>query len=164
MGRILWTCVLALLLTACDPDAPDQGKRETDEARPGVRLVTAEAERVRAPDVTDARVADLVRSNNDFAFDMYDAAGRAGEGNMIFSPYSISTALAMTSAGARGETEKQMRQVLHFGIPQAQVHPAFSQLQRQLVEAGRVLGIRLLDHLIVNPAGQFLSLAERGAL
>lgn len=35
---------------------------------------------------------------------------------------------------------------------------------RQLVEAGRVLGIRVLDHVIVSPEGGFTSLAERGAV
>ena len=35
---------------------------------------------------------------------------------------------------------------------------------RQLAEAGRVIGIRLVDHLIVTPGGDYVSLAERGVL
>jgi len=55
----------------------------------------------------------IVEGNNNFALKLY-AKLRAREGNLFFSPYSISTALAMTYAGARGETETQMAEVLHF--------------------------------------------------
>ena len=52
---------------------------------------------------------------NEFTFDLYKAAaaGAAGE-NVFLSPYSVSTALAMTYAGARGVTEAEMANVLHF--------------------------------------------------
>ncbi len=55
----------------------------------------------------------IVEGNNRFALDLY-AKLREKKGNLFFSPYSISTALAMTYAGARGETEVQMAEVLHF--------------------------------------------------
>jgi serpin B len=55
----------------------------------------------------------VVEGNNKFALELY-AKLRAREGNLFFSPYSISTALAMTYAGARGQTEAQMARVLHF--------------------------------------------------
>ncbi len=57
----------------------------------------------------------VVEGNTRFALELYaKLCGR--EGNLFFSPYSISTALAMTCAGARGGTEAQMSQVLHFPI------------------------------------------------
>jgi serpin B len=55
----------------------------------------------------------VVKGNNEFALELY-AKLRAREGNLFFSPYSISTALAMTYAGAQGETESQMADVLHL--------------------------------------------------
>ena len=55
----------------------------------------------------------VVEGNNRFALELY-AKLRAQEGNLFFSPYSISTALAMAYVGARGETEAQMARVMHF--------------------------------------------------
>ena len=55
----------------------------------------------------------VVEGCNAFALELY-AKLRGQEGNLFFSPYSISAALAMTYAGARGETEAQMATVLHF--------------------------------------------------
>jgi len=46
-------------------------------------------------------------------------APEGNPGNLFFSPYSISTALAMTYAGARGDTEKQMSKVFHFDTDQS---------------------------------------------
>jgi serpin B len=69
----------------------------------------------------------LADGNNTFAFDLYGQLS-GEEGNLFFSPYSISTALAMTYAGARGETEQQMAAVLHFTLEQESLHPAFSSL------------------------------------
>jgi len=53
---------------------------------------------------------------------------RGQEGNLLLSPYSISTALAMTYAGAHGNTAAQMRDVLHFTLDDARLHAAFKQL------------------------------------
>ncbi len=55
----------------------------------------------------------VVEGNNEFALELY-AKLRSAEGNLFFSPYSISSALAMAFVGARGSTEEQMAAVLHF--------------------------------------------------
>jgi serpin B len=55
----------------------------------------------------------VVEGNNRFAVELY-AKLREQKGNLFLSPYSVSAALAMTCAGARGETEAQMAKVLHF--------------------------------------------------
>ena len=73
----------------------------------------------------------VVAGNTGFAVDLYGKL-RAQEGNVCFSPYSISTALAMTYGGARGETEKQMAQTLHFNLPADKLHPAFAALAENL--------------------------------
>lgn len=89
---------------------------------------------------TDAGV--LVQGNNQFAFDLY-AKLAAEKGNLFFSPYSISTALGMTYAGARGETARQMAETLHFRIPEDRLHVAFAGLIADLNKAGTTGGFEL---------------------
>ncbi len=81
----------------------------------------------------DART--VARGNNVFALDLY-ARLRQKEGNLFFSPYSISTALAMTYGGARGETAEQMATTLHFALPPQRLHPAFGALIRHFNAGG----------------------------
>ncbi len=81
-------------------------------------------------------VTEVVRGNTAFAVDLYQRE-RGKAGNLFFSPYSVSTALAMAYAGARGQTEQEMAQVLHFDLPQAELHPAFAGLARRLEEIGK---------------------------
>jgi serpin B len=103
----------------------------------GIGLVAAKEGEVKNPDV-----AAVVKGNNEFAFDLY-AQIRAREGNLFFSPGSISTALAMTSAGARGDTAKEMNQALHFTLPPDRLHPAFAELLKELNGQGKKRGYQL---------------------
>jgi serpin B len=74
---------------------------------------------------TRADRSAVVQGNSQFAFDLY-ARARAGDGNVCFSPYSVSNALAMTFAGARGETAAQMSRVLHLPFGGERLHSAFA--------------------------------------
>ncbi|HOS79832.1 MAG TPA: serpin family protein [Anaerolineae bacterium] len=87
-------------------------------------------------------VETVVQGNTQFAFALYQKF-RAEKGNLFFSPYSISTALAMTYAGARGNTAVQMAQALHFLLEQEQLHPAFASLEDRLSNIGRKGQIQL---------------------
>lgn len=94
------------------------------------------------PRVTPETLRALVEGNNGFAFDLFKAVAQE-EGNLFFSPHSISTALAMAYAGGRGATSVQMADVLHYTVPQSQLHPALNTLNRQLT-AGDDEGFALL--------------------
>ncbi len=76
-------------------------------------------------------VQKLADDNTAFALDLFQQL-RAAPGNLFCSPYSISTALALTAGGARGETEKQMAAALHFSLDRSRLHPAFAELQATL--------------------------------
>ncbi len=82
-----------------------------------------------------ASVAALIEANTGFAIDLF-AALRERSGNLFLSPYSISTALAMTHAGARNETARQMADVLHFA-GRKEIDRAFC----ALLESDRSVGI-----------------------
>ena len=88
-----------------------------------------------AAGATDQELADLARGNAAFAFDLYRALAQ-GEGNLFYSPHSVSLALAMTYAGATGETERQMEDTLRFLLPQDELHPAFNALDLNLASRG----------------------------
>lgn len=118
---LLAILVLALLLEACQPGS------QVDVARSQIQRVTS-------PDVPPPELQELVAGNNVFAMDMYRALNTQ-PGNLFFSPYSISTALAMTYAGARGETARQMAETLHFTLPQERLHPAVNALEQSLAKA-----------------------------
>lgn len=89
------------------------------------------------PNVSKADLQTLVDGNNDFALNLYQAL-RSENGNLILSPFSISLALAMTYAGARGETEAQMADVLNFSS-QKETHSAFNALDLALEKSPIVL-------------------------
>src|SRR4030042_1578403 len=98
-------------------------------------LVESDKERIKSPDVSSADEAALVNGNTAFAFDLFQAL-RNEDGNVFYSPHSISLALAMTCAGARGETAQQMADTLHFDLAQDNLHPAFNYLDMELGKRG----------------------------
>ena len=105
----------APMVMGADPDAPSQ-------ARPAAATV--------AQDV------------NLFAADLYARLRSTEQGNLFFSPQSISTALAMTYAGARGQTAEEMARTLHFSLPQDRLPPAYAELLHTL-RGGGTQGYRL---------------------
>ncbi|NOZ80311.1 MAG: serpin family protein [DPANN group archaeon] len=94
-ASLILLAAVALLIAGCGENAGNNPK-----------IVTLDA--------TDSNLHAVVSANNRFAFDLYKELIATGEGNIFFSPYSISTALAMTYEGARGETAQQMKEVFHF--------------------------------------------------
>jgi len=80
--------------------------------------------------------------NTGFALELYHKI-RVADGNLFLSPYSISAALAMTYAGARGETASQMAKALDMVLPQDKLNPAFADLQGQLNALQEKGGIQL---------------------
>jgi serpin B len=80
-----------------------------------------------SPDVSVGILDELVSGNQDFAFDLYQVISKK-DGNLFFSPYSISLALAMTYAGAMGDTEREMAETLHFTLSQEDLHEALNAL------------------------------------
>lgn len=96
----------------------------------------AQKPRETSPDVAKAELQALVQGNTKFALTLYQAL-RGQDGNLFLSPYSISLALAMAYAGARGETERQMAAVLQFALLQDRLHPAFNALDLAITSRTR---------------------------
>jgi serpin B len=94
------------------------------------------------PEVSPAVKKEVVEGNTAFALDLYGRL-REQKGNLFFSPYSISSALAMTYAGARQHTQEEMAKVLHFPKDQTHLHPAFARLNWELMGGGKGQGCQL---------------------
>ena len=119
--------VLAMVLVSVNLVGCGEGKL--------VGIAHSEKQRLISPDVSASDLNSLVDGNSAFAFDLYQAL-RGEQGNLFYSPYSISLALAMTYAGARSETEQQMADTLYFILSQDSLHPAFNSLDQQLASRG----------------------------
>ncbi|MGY4884164.1 MAG: serpin family protein [Nanobdellota archaeon] len=59
-------------------------------------------------------VKEVVNANNQFSIDLYSRIKNDSEGNIFFSPWSISNAMAMVYEGARGETAEEIKDVFYF--------------------------------------------------
>src|ERR1700727_348470 len=94
-------------------------------------LLLLNADRAETKNLTDADQAVVVEGNNAFAVALYDQLDHQA-GNLFFSPESISTALAMAYAGARGNTATEMAKALHFTLPPPQLDGAMGALLRDL--------------------------------
>jgi serpin B len=91
-------------------------------------------------------VAKLAESSNAFGFDLYQRL-REKPGNLVVSPASITTALAMTWGGAGGETSAQMRKVLHLEGTAGEVMATSGQLARALQDPARPIVFRIANQL-----------------
>ena len=108
----------------------------------------------------------LVRANNQFTLELLVKLPEE-ESNTLFSPFSVSAALSMTAAGARGDTADQIAAVLHVRDLGPRVHPAFAALLRDLDARTRRGGDQLeVANALWAQAGvhflpEFRSLLER---
>lgn len=129
---VILLALMALPILACG----------TDELRSAV-------ERETSPEVSASDLSDLVHGNTAFAIGLYQNLSDE-DGNIFFSPHSITLALAMTYTGARGETERQMADTLHFLLPQDSLHPAVNALDLELSSSGTDEGNGDFELNIVN--------------
>ena len=154
--RWTWPLAIALLLLAgssgCEGESqqalspamqtpsPASSPVPTLPVQTARREVRSDRQRNDSPRASARDLKALVQGNNIFALNLYGTLSD-GEGNLFFSPFSISQALAMTLAGARGETERQMMEALHYELPQSRLHPSFNALDRELASRGRGLQV-----------------------
>jgi serine protease inhibitor len=100
------------------------------------------ADAIKLSNTSAADVFGLVKGCNQFALELYQQL-RSGDKNLFFSPTSISVALAMTYAGAAGDTQAEMARTLHFDMPDAQLHESMHAFQGFWTTPDKDSGIRL---------------------
>lgn len=139
----LATLSVGLFLAGCI-DSGNQAGQSTDDDPSGEPFSTAASDVVRDTGPVDsAVVSEQARSLNTFAVSLYKHLVEDG-GNVFFSPYSITTALGMTEAGARGETRHGIRTALSVSLPGDSFHAAINGLNLSLGQhAGETEGLTL---------------------
>ncbi len=103
-----------------------------------------------------AELKSLVEGNTAFAIDLYGKV-RANPGNLALSPYSISSALAMTYAGAQGDTAQQMESTLHFEAAKTNLHESFGQLNAAIMAAAGTNELTIANSLWPQARYPFLA-------
>lgn len=104
---------------------------------------------------TQEGIQQLVDANNQFAFEIYSELDQSEDGNMFYSPYSISAALAMTYEGARGQTADEMRDVFHF--PESTIlRPNFAAIYNDINSGNKAYELRTGNALWVQQDYPFL--------
>lgn len=112
--------VLIWILTACVPTTMPTGG-----------YIESSLKRDTNPDVSAVLLQALSDGNAQFAFDFYRQI-HSEEGNLVFSPLSLSLALSMTLSGARGITQQEMLQALSMEFLGDDLHPAYNALLLQI--------------------------------
>ena len=129
--------VLAVVWRLGHSDRASREPRSREEAMnphsPGERAGRLPAGEMNGP---------AVEAVNAFALDLY-ARLRPADGNLFFSPYSVASVLAVTFAGARGETRKQMARTLHFAPEGGVAQSGFAAIDRDLKAGAVRSGYRL---------------------
>ncbi len=107
---------------------------------------------------SEPEVETLIASNTAFALQLYTQLKEQESGNLFFSPYSLSVALALTYAGARHNTARQMAQVLHFSPNHLNnIHTSFAKLQQQMSQVQQNNEIHIANALWGEKTYPFLN-------
>jgi serpin B len=117
----------------------EKGMEEGRELRE-LRQRRQEARRV--PGAEKRSVAETADSANVFAWELYEVLSRT-EGNLIFSPFGVSVAMAMTSAGAAGETIEEMKSALHLPADEERLHSDWGDILNSLLRGAEAGSYRL---------------------
>ncbi|XP_051006864.1 kallistatin [Acomys russatus] len=103
---------------------------------------------------------EIAPSNADFAFRLYHLIASPNSGqNVFFSPLSISTALAMLSMGAGGDTQTQILEGLCFNLTTLslpQIHEGFRFVQHMIGRPATDLRVHVGNALILSQDLQLL--------
>ena len=147
LGTIVGVVVALLVLTTvgCGASSPPPiAERDAATATPPTVVSTGpvlpkepRSTKERLTPAAGSDISGLVDGNNAFALDLYRTLSKE-DGNLFYSPYSISLAMAMAYAGARGETATQFAETLHYRLPQEELHSSFNALDLDLGRGERL--------------------------
>lgn len=143
-------CVLAFILTGCTgPGEPGPSDLENTPAPSSSMTISA----------IPGSVTNVVDANNRFALTLYahlaDEPAHRND-NLFFSPFSISSALAITWEGARGTTAEEIRSVFHFPEDQSVLRSGFPEVIASMNSRTNAYTLRTANALWAEKTYPFL--------
>lgn len=137
---LIANCSSAMGAACCSQNySPDSNKTQSTIEQPGPEILK------------------LASDNTTFAINIYSSL-KNKDGNLFFSPYSISSAMAMVYLGARGKTEEQIKSVMNYSLPQENLHQNFSEQNERLknISKGEEIQISISNSIWPHKDYQFL--------
>lgn len=143
MNKILLSLIMALALCGCEKEAPAAlATQETPSAQPASAVSADPAPAAQTASVAETpvgpataeQVSALVKGDDAFAWELFKQLADPKQ-PVFFSPYSISSAMAMLTLGAKGETEKQLLETLAFPDKGPLLGKEFQKLRESLVSS-----------------------------
>jgi len=126
-------CLIVIFIIGCSGGGDDSSDTESPDK---IKILKSEKNRIAYPYVSESESETLTAGNTEFAVKLYHALSEKNNGNIFFSPYSISLAFAMIYAGAENETEMQIAESLCFNLSQERLHPVFNNLDQEIASRG----------------------------
>lgn len=169
-GRLLTRTMGVVLLVAssaaCESNSGGSEPSAPERPRPANVLLGSVTERELQPEVDGRDLTQLVAGNTAFALEMYaNVASDAPGQNVAIGPYSISQAMAMLYAGARGTTAAEMRATLHYDVDPDRFHQTFNGLGLELLSRNGDITLRIANQLWARegfqPPSEFLDIMTR---
>lgn len=127
MKALIPVFALCGMLAACGSD-----EKEPTNPQLNYTLFQSSLEREQAPNLDDEAFAQLIQDNNQFALALLQQLREGTDDDIVVSPLSISSALAMTYAGANGTTKQQMAEALQFNLEDNSLHAGFNRLTQAM--------------------------------
>lgn len=136
MRNFLVPLTLLLTLAACSDSTESTPQTGGAGQTQNIRELRSQVAFNQTPNLDASQKSAIVNGNNAFGFDLYREvikAPGAANNNVFLSPASVSFALGMTSAGAKGDTLTELENGLHFSLPQPTTHAGFNWLKQELM-------------------------------
>ena len=101
-------------------------------------------------------INSAVNANNQFAFKLYSTY-KSKDGNIFFSPYSISSALAMTYEGAKGKTADEMQSIFNFSKDDSLRRGSFLEIKNIINQKDKKYKLSTANALWAQSGYEFLN-------
>lgn len=134
LATLILSPLAAVWLAACGGDITTGNPEDNVDPVLVFTSYVSSVQRDTSPVVSDEDFARLVEGNNRFALKVFHKLLEQNSDASVFSPFSVSSALAMTYAGAGGETKAEMADALEFTLGDEVLHPGFNKLATELAK------------------------------